>query len=253
MTETGAIRPLLWPALVTMLGVALLVALGLWQLQRLAWKEALIAAVADRVGRPPSDPPPEADWPRLDRDALEYRRIRLVGSFRHQDEVRVFTTLSEPKGPVGGVGYWVMTPLVLESGAVIVVNRGFVPSDKADPATRPAGQVDGLVTIEGLLRWSEERNLFTPADDPAKGTWYTRDPPAIARAKGLPRVAPFFVDAEASGPGGLPEGGETRLAFPNNHLQYAFTWFGLAGALLVVFGIFAAKARRPSATMLHRS
>jgi surfeit locus 1 family protein len=244
MSRASALRPLLWPALFTMIGVALLVALGVWQLQRLAWKEALIAAVAERVGRAPSDPPPEADWPRLDRDALEYRHLRLVGTFRHRDEVHVFTTLADPKGPAGGIGYWVMTPLVLRNGAVIIVNRGFVPSHKADPTARAAGQVEGVVELDGLARWSEDRNLFTPADDPAKGAWYTRDPQAIARALGLARVAPFFVDAEASAPGGLPQGGETRLAFPNNHLQYALTWFGLAAALLVVFGIFAAKGLR---------
>ena len=124
----------------------------------------------------------------------------------------------------------------------MLVNRGFVPLDRMDAATRREGQVAGIVTVTGLLRLPEERSWFTPADDPARGIWQERDPAAIAKAYGLARAAPFFIDADASpNPGGLPQGGETKLVFPNRHLEYAITWFGLAFALLAVFVAFARK------------
>jgi surfeit locus 1 family protein len=229
------------PILAALVAGAILVWLGTWQLQRLAWKEGLMRAVAERTAQPPQPPPIEADWSRLDRDAIEYRHVVVSGTFRHSDEMRVFTTLPEAKGPARGVGYWVMTPLLEDSGAVYLINRGFVPQDKADPATRPEGQVQGRVEIAGLLRWSEDRNLFTPSDKPAEGVWFTRDTAAMAQAKGLAHVAPFFIDAETSPPGGLPQGGETRLVFSNRHLEYALTWYGLAIALV---GVTFAFVRR---------
>jgi surfeit locus 1 family protein len=227
-------RRLLLPGTVVLVAFLVLLGLGGWQLQRLSWKEALIAAVAERAGRPAEPPPVEADWPRLDPSALEYRHVVVSGTFRHQDEALVFTYLGEPRGPAGGPGFWVMTPLVLRDGSIIIVNRGFVPQERADPARRAEGQLAGEVEVVGLLRWSEDRNWFTPADDPSANRWFTRDPQAIGRARGLDRVAPFTVDAEATAPGGLPQGGETRLNFSNRHLEYALTWFGLAVTLLVV-------------------
>jgi surfeit locus 1 family protein len=237
---------LLWPGSFALLAFASLVALGTWQLQRLHWKEGLIRAVSERATVPALPLPPEAEWPRLDRDALEYRHVAATGRFRHEDEIRVFTDLPSPKGPAGGSGFWVMTPLALPDGSTIIVNRGFVPHDRADPGTRLQGQTEGPVTIAGLARWSEDRNPFTPADNAAKGEWFTRDPLAIAAAAGIGRVAPFFIDAEASPPGGLPQGGETRLVFPNRHLEYALTWYGLAGSLVGVFAVFAWRRRRSS-------
>ncbi len=244
MTRKGALRALAWPSAFAAAGLVLLVGLGVWQLQRLGWKEGLIRAATERAGQPPAPVPVEADWPRLDPNEAEYRRVRLEGRFRHEDEALVFTDLADPKGPSGGVGSWVMTPLTLDDGSVVLINRGFVPANRADPSRRAEGQVGGEVEIVGLMRWSEARNPFTPADDPAKGAWYTRDTRAIGRAKGLTRVAPFYIDAEASAPGGLPQGGETRLAFPNRHLEYALTWFGLAGALAVVAGLFLRRRAR---------
>jgi surfeit locus 1 family protein len=123
----------------------------------------------------------------------------------------------------------------------VIVNRGFVPLDRASAETRRQGQASGAVTVTGLLRLPEHRAWFTPADDPARGIFQTRNPAAVAAAYGLARVAPFFVDADTSAPGELPAGGETKLAFPNNHLGYAITWFGLALALAAVFVAFARK------------
>ena len=173
-----------------------------------------------------------------DRD--EYRRVTARGAFRHDREVQVYTVVSEQKGRLAGPGYWVMTPLELNSGAAVIVNRGFVPLDRRLPDTRSAGQVPGQTTVTGLLRMPEQATLFSPENDPARNAWYRRDPGEIARALKLERVAPFTIDADATpNPGGLPEGGRTRINFRNDHLQYAVTWFGLALALAGVFAAFA--------------
>ncbi len=232
-------RSLVAPALTSLVCVALLVGLGVWQLRRLAWKEALIAAVESRAQAAPVDLPAEADWPRLDPADAEYRHVRVAGVYDMSRQALVFRALGNPRGRYGGPGYLVMTPLRLASGAVVLVNRGFVPQDrKNEAALRGSGVGETLVT--GLMRASEERTWFTPADDPARGQWFTRDVEAIARAMGLSRYAPFSIDADASAdPADLPEGGETILAFPNNHLSYAMTWFGMALALAGVFGAYA--------------
>lgn len=184
-------------------------------------------------------------------EAYAYRHVTLSGTFDHDREVHVFRPLEDAKGPAHGIGDLVLTPLRLASGAVVIVNRGFVPLERLDPATRIAGQIGGEVTLTGLMREPESRNLFTPADDAARNQWYTRDPAAIAATEGLGRVAPFTIDADASAvPGGLPQGGETLLDIPNNHLSYAMTWFGLALALVGVFAVYAGRrlARQPDGT-----
>jgi surfeit locus 1 family protein len=238
-----ALRVLIAPAVATLLGVVLLVALGNWQIRRLAWKEALIAAVDSRAHAPAVEAPPESDWPRLDPADTEYRRVQLSGVFDGAKQVLVYRALSDPRGRYGGQGYLVMTPLQLADGAIVLVDRGFVP--EANAAAAADGLGGGETTVTGLVRASEARNWFTPADDPAKGQWFTRDIGAIAAAEGLKRVAPFIVDADASADANaLPEGGETLLAFPNNHLSYALTWYGLAVALVGVFIAFAASRLR---------
>ena len=234
---------LIAPAVASVVGVALLIGLGVWQLHRLAWKEALIAAVETRAHAAPVDAPPESEWLQLDPADYEYRHVRLAGVFDGRRQVRVFRALSEPRGRYGGPGYLVMTPLRLVDGATVLIDRGFVPEQQKAAAGDGLG--GGETTVVGLMRASETRNLFTPADDPASGQWFTRDVGAIARAEGLTRVAPFFIDADAGpDPTALPEGGETILAFPNNHLSYALTWFGMAAALVGVFGAYAASRLR---------
>lgn len=234
---------LIAPGISALLAFGLLCGLGLWQLQRLAWKEALIARVAARTQvsfAPPA--PAERDWPKVNAEGDEYRRVRVTGAFRHDREALCWALLSDAHGKFSGPGYWVLTPLVLADGATILVNRGFVPLDRADPNSRREGEMTGTVTVTGLLRLPEKRSWFTPADDPAAHLWQERDPAAIAAAYGLSRVAPFFIDADDTpNPGGLPQGGETKLVFPNRHLEYALTWFGLALALAAVFAAFAWK------------
>lgn len=239
MSATGAARGLVLPALLSALGIAILLGLGFWQLERRVWKEELIARVAARTTAPVAPIPAESEWRRLNGGRDEYRRVTASGRFDHSREVHVYTVVSEQKGRYAGPGYWVLTPLQLTSGAFVIVNRGFVPVDRKDAATRREGQVAGTVKVTGLLRMPEQANFFTPSNDPSRNAWYRRDPDEIARALKLERASPFTIDADATpNPGGLPQGGGTRLNFPNDHFQYAITWFGLALALAGVFGVF---------------
>jgi surfeit locus 1 family protein len=226
------------PGAFALAALALLIGLGVWQLERLEWKNALIAQVNDRVRAPAVPLPPESAWKAVG-PADEYRRVTATGTLRHDREALLYTVEPEDRRPAGP-GYWVLTPLVLSDGSSVIVNRGFVPLDRKDSATRREGQAAGRVTVTGLLRLPEEKRWFAPANDPGKGAWYRRDPAEIAAALGLARAAPFVIDADAApNPGGLPAGGRTRLVFSNNHLQYAVTWFGLALALVGVFVAFA--------------
>lgn len=215
-----------------------LVGLGVWQVQRLSWKLDLIERVEARVNAPPAAPPSPAQWTSFDGPGEEYLRVRLEGSFRNDREtfVQALTEL--------GSGFWVMTPFVTSDGATILVNRGFVPPDRRDPATRAAGQQPGPVTITGLLRLDEPGGGFLRSNDPAADRWFSRDVAAIAEKRGLGPVAPFFVDQSAGEtPGGVPVGGLTVVAFRNHHLVYALTWFALA-AMLAGAGVWIARDER---------
>jgi len=197
-------------------------ALGIWQVERRAWKLDLIARVDARVHAPPAAPPPPAAWPRLDVRAEEYRHVRLTGRFDHAHETLTQAVTER------GAGYWVLTPLRTRDGTVLI-NRGFVSGSRRAPQARAAGQVGGIATVVGLLRASEPHGGFLRANDPAGNRWHSRDVAAIARARGLGTVAPFFVDADAApNPGGYPIGGLTVVSFRNSHLVYALTWFALA-------------------------
>lgn len=211
-------------------------ALGTWQVQRLGWKRDLIARVEARVHAPPGAPPARSDWPRLGAAADEYRHVLLEGRF-----LPLADTLVQAVTERGG-GSWVMTPLRLGDGALVLVNRGFVPLDAKDPAAW--APPEGAVTVTGLLRLPEPGGAFLRANDPAAGRWYSRDVAAIAAARGLPEVAPYFVDADARGDEGLPVGGLTVIAFPNNHLVYAITWYALALMVAVGFAYLLRYERR---------
>lgn len=222
-----------------------LVALGTWQLERKAWKEALIAALTERLAAPPVALPSPSAWPRLDQAADEYRRVSFTASFDHGKEALVYATASAFRPDVSGAGYWVFTPARLADGGFVMVNRGFVSDVRKGEATRAAGQIAGPVEITGAMRWPELHHWYSPADDPAHNLWYTRDTVAIAAADGIRPVAPFYVEQEAPAPpGGLPQPGKLVVKLPNNHLQYAVTWYGLALVLVVVFAAYVFKARR---------
>ncbi|UFX49253.1 SURF1 family protein [Bradyrhizobium sp. 41S5] len=228
-----------------MLGVVLLGALGIWQIERRTWKLALIERVEQRMHAAPTAPPPPSSWPAVTAASDEYRRVTLRGTFLSSDETLVQAVTTD------GPGFWVLTPLRMADGTSVLINRGFVPPDKRDPATRRDSEPQGPVSITGLLRMSEPKGGFLRSNDPAAGRWYSRDVAAIAAVHGLSHTAPFFIDADATpNPGGTPVGGLTIVRFPNNHLIYALTWFALAfmlaGALLrVISGRGRAGASDP--------
>ncbi len=254
MAETGRDNTRRLAILLPLVTIAfvILCGLGVWQLQRLAWKTDLIATVESRTELAPIAPPGPSAWAGLDFEMVDYLPVRLTGAFRHDLEAHVYTTLTQPAGPLGGQGYFVMTPFETADGWWVIVNRGFVPTERKDPATRAEGQIEGPTEVVGLLRQPQGRNAFTPPDDTEANIWFTRDPVAIAGAAGLPAVlaAPYYVDArfDPDLPGGLPQGGETVVSFSNNHLQYVITWFGLAIALLGVFFAWLRGTRRRTAS-----
>jgi surfeit locus 1 family protein len=192
---------------------------------------------------------PEAEWDAWRADRDEFRKVRVTGTFLHEFEAPVYGLAQGERQGAPIQGYYLITPLKLASGAIVMVNRGFIPTDLRDPARRAASQPQGEVTVTGLVRAPEARNAFTPDDDPARNQWFARDPQAIAAARKLERVAPFLIDADGSpNPGGWPRGGQTPLTLPNNHLQYALTWFGIALTLIGVFAAFAWRRLREPAS-----
>jgi len=248
MTVAMPWRRLAVPGVASLVGVAILVTLGTWQLHRKAWKEGLIATLEQRFAAAPMPLPPAQDWPQLDRAEMEFRRIRFTAEFLHQAEALVYTSGSALRGDISGPGYWVFTPARLADHTLILVDRGFVPEGRQDQATRPQGAVAGPLEVVGVLRWPERPGWFTPPADGAHNLWFARDSAAIAAAKHLGAVAPFYVEQESPlPPGGLPSPAKLTINLPNNHAQYVVTWYGLAAALAAVFAAYAMTQWRATA------
>jgi surfeit locus 1 family protein len=227
------------------LAFCFLIGLGVWQLQRKAWKEGLIAALTEQLAAPPEALPAEKSWSRLDPAENEYRRVEFKAAFEPNREALVYASATAFRPDVNGPGYWVFAPARLADGGVVMVNRGFVPEGHQDPSSRPAGEISGPIDIVGAMRWPDTRHWFTPSDDPAHNLWFARDPAAIAAAQKIGPVAPFYVEQESPlPPGGLPQPGKLVVSLPDNHLQYAITWFGLAAVLAGVFISFAVSSGR---------
>jgi len=207
------------------------VALGSWQLKRRVWKLDLIARVEQRVHALPAAAPGPAEWPKVSAATDEYRHVTANGTFLDQSQtlVQAVTEL--------GAGYWVLTPLRMADGSIVLVNRGFVPAEDRDRVEPGEGESLTPTTVTGLLRITEPRGAFLRHNDAAGNHWYSRDVQAIAAARGLTHVAPYFIDAEAArrsdAPGVasapvVPVGGLTVITFHNSHLVYAITWYTLA-------------------------
>jgi len=225
-----------------LVGVAILGGLGIWQLDRKIWKENLIATLNARLDRAPEDLPPRASWPRLRQDGEEFRRVAFPAEFLDGEEALIYTAGSPLRPDVKGPGYWVFAPARLAGGSIVLVNRGFVPADHKDPAMRADGTPRGIVDLVGVMRWPETRDSFTLADDPKQNVWYLRDSNAIATFKKWVTAAPFYIDQEEPIPSsGWPRPGKLEVHLPDNHLQYAITWFGLALALAGVYVAWLAR------------
>jgi surfeit locus 1 family protein len=206
---------------------AILCALGVWQLERLQWKLALIARVDGHMAAAPL---PLDRIMAMDADDAQYRRVTLSGHFDHSREAYVFTT------DAGAPVYHVLTPFTADDGKVLMVDRGEVLKEKLDPATRASGNIAGEMHVTGVWRVPDAPGAFTPPPDTAHRIWYARDLAAIAQADHLTLAAPVVIEADATpNPGGWPRGGQTVVSFRNQHLSYAVTWFGLALGLLGIW------------------
>jgi cytochrome oxidase assembly protein ShyY1 len=213
-----------------------LIGLGVWQIGRKTWKEALIVTLDRRLSAPPVGLPPPVEWPAMTPDNSEFTRVRLriePGG----DDALVYTSGSTLRDDVKSPGYFVFTPARLPGGPTIVVNRGYMPE-------RSAPRLSGAQDIVGSLRWPEAPSMFVSERD-GSGIWYARDHRAMARALGWGEVAPFYVEQEAPvPPGGLPHPAALHPRLRNDHLQYALTWFGLALVLAVMSALWFFKQRR---------
>jgi len=241
-----------WIFAVLMLALAgVCVFLGSWQMQRLAEKEALVAAVDARLNAAPIAVPGPESWGALDVENLVYQPVKLTGAYRYTQTATVFTSLSDPKGQYSGPGYWVMTPFELQGGGTVFVNRGFVPEQYQETAALGDlhGEDPGLVTILGILRTPEAAGFMTPEADMSNRIEWVRDPARLAQMAdpALAPIAPFYVDLPAGAAGDLPQSGETVVSFPNNHFGYALTWYGFAIVAVVMLGFWLTRqARRPA-------
>lgn len=234
---------LLWlTGLLGLVMLAVLLALGTWQVERLAWKEALLASIDQRRAEN-AVPLAEMEARYRMRGDVDYMPVTATGRFHHAGERHFLATWQ------GKSGFYVYAPLELADGRIVMVNRGFVPYDLKDSARRAAGQVEGEVTISGLARnpLSGKPSWILPDNDTAGNVFYWKDRDSMARSAGVRsavEIVPFFIDADATpNPGGFPIGGVTLIDMPNNHLQYAVTWYGLAVALVGVFGVWFWRRR----------
>jgi surfeit locus 1 family protein len=241
-SEPKRFQGLIGPTFATCAALLVLIGLGTWQLQRLQWKLGLIEAIAERVHAPPVAIETLLARGPLAIASAEYTHVALMGQFQHPHERYLYAPGD------GDWGWDVFTPLELADGEAIFVNRGYVPRQRLDRALRPSGLPQGPVTITGLLRQSPGAPpWWTPASNPAKNAWYWSDIGAMANSLGPNEgrlVTDFYVDADPIQAVDPPAGGATGLELPNRHLEYAFTWFGLAATLLVIYAIFVARRLR---------
>ena len=225
-------HPTFWATVCTIPALLILIGLGTWQVQRLHWKEGEIAKRVERaegpaIALPQSFPDPAA---------VEFTRVRLTGEYLHDQE---FILGARTEG--GRVGYNVVTPFRLDDGRILLVNRGWVPDDKRDPASRAEGQVEGIRTIEALLRTDGWKGVSfaEPPNDPAERFYFWVDLPVMADYVDDPIIEEVYAEAVASEvPGGLPIGGQTRIQLKNDHLEYAITWYSFAVILAVIYFLF---------------
>jgi surfeit locus 1 family protein len=223
-------RPTLWPTVFTIPAVLIMIGLSIWQVERLQWKEGLIADRQARISAEPIDLPASGTNP----TEVEYRRVRLTGHFLHDHEMYLAA-----RSLNSNIGYHIITPMTLAGGETILVDRGWVPDTQKLPETRAQGQLQGDLTLDGVVRLPQRQVFMQPDNEPDKNVWFFLDLPAMVAKAGLQARSDIYVEAAASDiPGTYPLGGQTRINLPNDHLQYAITWALLAGALIVIYVIY---------------
>jgi cytochrome oxidase assembly protein ShyY1 len=227
----------------TALTLVLLIGLGVWQLQRRVEKHVLIAQLTERLAAAPAALPSSAQWNTLTPARDEFRRVRFSATYEQRPDAMVYSSGSAIRDDVSGPGTWALLPARLSTGETIVINTGFVQNtmqDRGQQDRAVARLVTGApVTLTGYIRFPESPGALTPRENIAKRLWFTRDHLAIARALGWGEVAPFYIDLEQPLPeSGIPKPGPLEVHLKDDHLQYAVTWFGLAGAVVIAFGVW---------------
>jgi cytochrome oxidase assembly protein ShyY1 len=248
-TATAPRRGVAGFAVFTLVMLALFVGLGVWQLQRRTEKHALIAALTERLAAAPVALPSPSQWSQLTPASDEFRRVRFTAAYQHAPDAMVYSSGSAIREDLSGPGTWAFLPARLPDGETVVIDTGFVPNTMQERALQDraiSGLVTGEpVTLTGYLRFPEKAGLLTPAESLSKRLWFTRDHLAMARTLGWGEVAPFYIDLETPVPaGGVPKPGPLDVHLKDDHMQYAITWFGLAGAMVIAFTIWWRAQRR---------
>jgi cytochrome oxidase assembly protein ShyY1 len=241
----------------TLVMVALFIGLGVWQLQRRVEKHALIAALTGQLAAAPGALPSPAQWSALTPADDEFRRVSFAATYEPRPDAMVYSSGSAVREDISGPGTWAFLPAALPGGETVVINAGFVQNTMQDRAQQDRA-VARLVTHEpviltGYIRFPEAAGVLTPAENMAKRLWFTRDHLAMAHALGWGQdgrpVAPFYIDLEQPVPAsGIPKPGPLEVHLKDDHLQYAITWFGLAGAVVIAFGVWLRAQRRASSS-----
>jgi len=233
----------------TLAMVAVFIGLGAWQLQRRVEKHALIAALTERLAAAPVALPQPTQWSALTPAQDEFRRVRFAATYAPGSDAMVYSSGSAVREDISGPGTWAFLPARLASGETVVINAGFVQNtmqdrDQQDRAVKPL-LTGEPVTLTGYLRFPEAAGMLTPAANLARRLWFTRDHLAMAHALGWGEVAPFYVDLEQPLPAnGIPKPGPLDVHLKDDHMQYAITWFALAGAVVIAFGVWLRAQRR---------
>ena len=214
---TAHTRSIVTAGIAAAIGLAILVSLGTWQLQRMSWKQNLIATLDARIGQTPRPLPPRAAWSALTEADHEYARVKFTAALL-PGEAFVYTAGSSLRSDITGQGYWVFAPARLDDGATVLVNRGFVPTDRKAAASRGGAASNAPVEITGYMRWPESRGMFAPADDLKANVFFIRDPKAMAAANGWTIDTPFYIDQELPVPaGGLHRGQAAEQSLAVRH------------------------------------
>jgi len=251
-TSTTSATPRAGFAVFTLVMVIAFVSLGVWQLLRRVEKHALIAALTERLAAAPVPLPPPAQWSAFNAAVDEFRRVSFTATYQSRLDAMVYSSGSAVRADISGPGTWAFIPARLAGGETVAVNAGFVPNTMQDRGQQDRA-VAQLITGEpvmltGYIRFPEAAGMLTPAEDLTKRLWFTRDHLAMAQALGWDKVAPFYIDLESPVPAsGIPKPGALEVHLKDDHMQYAITWFSLAGAVVIAFGVWLRAQRRQRA------
>lgn len=227
-------RPSLAMKISAGLSLVILLGLGSWQVDRLFWKQNLIESRQEQAHMAPIKVPTDTS---LD-PAMAFRAAYAEGVYLNDQEKYLMARTRR-----GNVGFQLITPLEQPDGRIILVNRGWVPQDYREPETRPESLIEGPVRVSGVLRLPKQKHWAQPENDALRNQWFYVDVNHMAEDTGAELASPYYLELDDTPvPGGLPIGGQAKVDLPNNHLEYAITWYSLALTLIVMFILYH---RRP--------